>query len=513
MNQHTASISPDVLRRDTRWLDLTIIFAGSFALYVATLAPTVIWGDDAFLQFRAIEGDLSASAGSHPAWVLIAHQFSRLPIGEPAFRVNLTSAFWGAITLCLLYLIMNLLGIARPARLLAVAAFAVSHTFWAHAVRPEVYTMTLALASLLIWLALEWSQRGGAGWLLAFGLAVGPALATHVLILLYAPALTWLFIAQYKKFDRKVLGALALGLLVGLMPLTYLVARDARIEALSPVGALRWALFTTMGYDFSEEFFIVSKATLRADLAQWVIFIGYQFVGLALITIIVGFVGSWRRLPRWQAVFPLLLYVVPAAFAFGYQVGDRYVFYLPSYLALALWLGLGIERLLKALAGDRTGIRPAVFAALLALLVVTPVVVYRLTPDVMARTGVAFREGRMVPGPGSRYFLLWPPKNDYYDTRVYAEAALAEAPQDGLVLADPILAAPMMFLQHVEGARPDVKVVYCCWDIDAVLKANPERPIALADDSPEIYPVERLRQQYDIRERAPIYLLTPRLAP
>ena len=348
MKQHAASMSPGVLRGDARWPDLAIIFIGSVALYVATLAPTVVWGDDAFLQFRAIEGEISASAGSHPAWVLVAHLFSRIPIGEPAFRVNLTSAFWGAVTLCLLYLIMQSLGVARPARLLAVGAFAVSHTFWAHAVRPEVYTMTLALASLLIWLALEWSRQGGDGWLFAFGLTVGPALATHVLTLLYAPALAWLFIAERKKLDRKTVGALAAGLAIGLIPPAYLVARDAQVQGLSPVGALRWALFTTMGYDFSEQFFIVSRATLGADLAQWVVFIGYQFVGLALILVVVGFAVSWRRLPRWQAVFLLLLYVVPAGFAFGYQVGDRYVFYLPGYLALALWLGLGIERLLRA---------------------------------------------------------------------------------------------------------------------------------------------------------------------
>ena len=118
----------------------------------------------------------------------------------------------------------------------------------------------------------------------------------------------------------------------------------------------------------------------------------------------------------------------------------------------------------------------------------------------------------MVPGPGARYFLLWPPKNGYDDTRVYAEAALTAAPQDSLILADPILAAPMMFLQRVEGDRPDVKVAYCCWDIDAVLADNVARPVALADLAPDIYPVERLRQTYDIQEKNPIYLLTPRLA-
>ena len=42
------------------------LLACSLCLYVATLAPTVLWGDDATLQLAAVEGQLRASAGSHP---------------------------------------------------------------------------------------------------------------------------------------------------------------------------------------------------------------------------------------------------------------------------------------------------------------------------------------------------------------------------------------------------------------------------------------------------------------
>lgn len=510
MRQDASAIGPGAARSGTEWRDLAIIFAGSMILYAATLAPTVVWGDDAFLQARAVEGVFGASAGSHPAWVLMAHLFSRLPIGEPAFRVNLTSAIWGAVTLCLLYLVLRSLGIGRVARVLTAAAFAVSHTFWAHAVRPEVYAMTLALALLLTWLALEWSRRGGSWRLAAFGALFGVAVATHVLVLLYAPAWLWLFFVQRDRLDRKAVAALALGLAIGLAPLVGLVVRDARAEGLGPMGALRWALFSSMGHDFSQQFFEYSPAKFRADLFQWTVFIGYQFVGLALVLALVGFLGSWRRLPRWQAVFVLLLYVVPAAFAFGYEVGDRYVFYLPSYLAVVLWLGLGIERLLAFFAAGEAAQRPAFVVALLALLVVTPVVAYRLTPDVMARTGFAFREGRMVPGPGARYFLLWPPKNGYNDARVYAEAALAASPQGALVLADPILAYPLLYLQAVENVRPDVDVEFCCWNAAELLAGAGDRPLVLADVTPGIYPIEMIRQTYDIAPEPPVYVLAPR---
>jgi hypothetical protein len=105
---------------------------------------------------------------------------------------------------------------------------------------------------------------------------------------------------------------------------------------------------------------------------------------------------------------------------------------------------------------------------------------------------------------------LWPPKNSYYDARDFAEGALAAVQPNGIVLADPILAAPMRFLQQVEGVRPDVTVHTCCQDATEVLATSGERPVALADVTPDIYPMALLQQEYEIVPEPPIYVLTRR---
>jgi hypothetical protein len=107
-----------------------------------------------------------------------------LPIGEPAYRVNLTSAIWGALALVAVYGVLRAVSVGPRAAALASAALAVSHTFWLHTVRPEVYAMTLATSAGLVWAALRWSRTGRTGWLALVGLAAGLALATHVLTLL-----------------------------------------------------------------------------------------------------------------------------------------------------------------------------------------------------------------------------------------------------------------------------------------------------------------------------------------
>ncbi len=503
--------TPEFLSRRKDLLALAGLVAGGLFLYVATVAPTVTWGDDATLQLAAVEGVLQASAGSHPAWVVLAHLLTKLSLGELAYRVNLASALAGAVTLGLLYLSLRALPVSRPAGILATVAFAVSHTFWAHAVRAEVYTLTLATMALMVVVGFAWHRTGQDRYLILLGLTIGLAFATHLLAVLYLPALAWLLIARRRQLTRRSLICLGISTFLALLPLVYLLWRDAQRMQSDLQTTLRWALFTFDNYDFGGRMLAFSADTFAGDAAQWILFLGYQFFGLALPLGAAGAVLSWRRLSRDAAVFVAFQYLAPAVFAFSYAVGDRYVFFLPSYLAFTAWLAVGIDAVLRTWRDRRAGAAfpgPLVISLGL-LLVVIPVLTYRLTPDIMQHYGWHVREGRQVPGPNGRYFLLWPPKAGYFDARDYAEVALAAAPQHALLLADPSLAAPMQFLQRTENIRPDVMVHFCCWDIDAVLAANSQRPAALADDASEIYPIDRLQMEYQIIARAPIYLLKP----
>ncbi|MGQ9765874.1 MAG: protein O-mannosyl-transferase family [Anaerolineae bacterium] len=484
----------------------------TLAFYIATLAPTVVWGDDATFQLAAVTGELHASAGSHPAWIALAHLFTKLPVGELGYRVNLAAAFSAALAIGCLYMSLHTLRLSRLASVAGSLALAVSHTFWAHAVRPETYALTLATMGLLVWATLRWYYHGQIRELILLGVAWGLALSTHALALLYVPAIVWLFVARRQHITWRALLVLGIVTLIALTPLGWLLWRDSQALGMGPGETLRWALFTFNGYDFSGQMLNPPINSFAADTGQWLLFLSYQFVGPAVLLGVVGFVHSWRRLSRDLAVFIGLLYLVAAAFAFSYQVGDRYVFYLPSYLAFAIWVALGAEHLLTYLQ-HKEGVRRlrlTLIALLIGSIVATPVLAYRVTPGIMEQLGISFREGRYVPGPNSRYFILWPPKNGYYDARNYAEAALASAPANALLLADPVLATPMVYLQQVEGLRQDVTVRFCCWDIDQVLREEAERPLALADNWPEIYPIDRLQHDYRLSASGPIYVLIPK---
>jgi hypothetical protein len=495
------------------WRDVALAFAsfvGALYLYVYTLAPTITWGDDVTLTVAALRGELRASAGSHPAWTALAHLMAQLPLGEPAFRVNLTSALAAATTLTLMYLVFQQLDISRIGAVTGCVALAVSHTFWAHAVRAEVYTLTLAALAFVQWTALKWWRTRAFRYLALVGLAVGLAFTTHVLTLLYLPALAWLVFRSQP--GKRGLVVLAASTVAALAPYGWLLLRDSSVLDTDVVGILRWALLTFEGYDFSGQMFRFTWETLSHDTILWLAYLAFQFVGVGLILLAIGAVSCWRRWSRDIALFVGLLYLPVTAFAFAYDVGDRYVFYLPSYLACVAWLALGAD-VTRSWLNNRIGSahrRALIAATLLILICVAPVITYRYTPAVLQRMGVQIGDGRYVPGPNSRYFLLWPPKRGYYDARDFAESTLLHAPADALILADPVLASPIQYLLRIETKRPDVVVRFCCWDIDSVLSQFPNRPVALVDVAPEIYPIERLQREYYILPHGPLYLLQPR---
>ena len=171
------------------------VLVGGLALYCATVAPTVLWGDDAELQRIVLTGEQrtlgQSGAASHLLWLTVTRAFVAatgwVPL-DAAGRTNLVSALAGAFALPLIY--GAAAEVARAAGrnatvsgLAAAGGFGLSHTFWLLAVRPAVYTLQTALLTCAVWALLRWRRTGG-WWLLALAaLAVAAALLNHVMIL------------------------------------------------------------------------------------------------------------------------------------------------------------------------------------------------------------------------------------------------------------------------------------------------------------------------------------------
>src|SRR5512138_69273 len=92
------------LLRRADGLVAAVIFLVSLAVYVRTLAPSVAELFDDSLEFQLIASRMAiAHPTGYPLFSILLKLFTFLPVGDVAYRVNLMSALFAALTVALLY--------------------------------------------------------------------------------------------------------------------------------------------------------------------------------------------------------------------------------------------------------------------------------------------------------------------------------------------------------------------------------------------------------------------------
>jgi hypothetical protein len=230
----SAAASPSALPPESqaaagrsRWLAPLLAFAALFALYVATLAPSVVGGDSGELTAAALTGGVPHPPG-YPLFAMLARAFAWLPLGHsPAWRVNLLSAAATAAAAAVLCATVQLWTREAAAGLVAAALFGTNELAWRHATSAEVFGLNALFVALafLLWLSIERASEPKAARRRVFVLLLTCGLAMcnhHTFVFVGAPlALRSLWVA------RRSLGvggfALALALApCGLAPYVYL---------------------------------------------------------------------------------------------------------------------------------------------------------------------------------------------------------------------------------------------------------------------------------------------------
>ena len=132
-----------------------MLVLGAFALYVATLAPSVMPGDYAEFQFSAAILGVPHPTG-YPLYILLGNLFTMLPVGDVAYRVNLSSAVYMAGAVGMLYALgvklLRLLGWGRAwwAAAVGAALFAVSPTPWSMSLVARSYALNALLVGCVL---------------------------------------------------------------------------------------------------------------------------------------------------------------------------------------------------------------------------------------------------------------------------------------------------------------------------------------------------------------------------
>ena len=197
----------------------------SLTLYIRTLAPGLLYGDSGEFQTVVYSLGMTHPTG-YPIYVLFGRLFTMLPLGDPAWRVNLFSAVLGALTVANVYLMVRMLSGWRIAAATAAITLAVTPLFWYFSVITELYIPACAFLSGVLLFLLLWRQTGKWLWLASSALLGGLSLGVHSSVALAAPGVL-VYLALTVRSRREWIAAIC-GTLIGVaLALAAFLALDA----------------------------------------------------------------------------------------------------------------------------------------------------------------------------------------------------------------------------------------------------------------------------------------------
>jgi hypothetical protein len=375
-----------------KWLGPVFLLVAIVPVYLLTLGQTVGTADT--FEFQVVVPKLGiVHPTGYPLYLLLAKAFTYLPLSSAAWRVNLASAFFGFMAVCLLFwLVWRLLRRPVPA-LLAALVFGITPTFWSQAIEAEVYTLHALIVSAALLLMREigdWTLGAGGretnqvddspdvraqipegkqssgsvrrlrqflgqpfGQTVLLALVLGLGLANHLTTVILLPAAVLTIAFSYRKgryLEAPVRGIKAAALITGafLLPLllyAYLPIRWAAVNG-EPMGLERF-LDWVIGGRFQGA--LQLTAWLRDGARYEVIGRLFEFEWQPLWILLLSLIGAiWLLLRLWQ--YGLILLLTWMGFVFyglNYYVPDLAVFLIPAFLITAVWLGVGVGALVR----------------------------------------------------------------------------------------------------------------------------------------------------------------------
>ena len=315
--------------------------------YLLTMLPgTGFSGDTAKFQYVGQVLGTPHNTG-YPIYTMLDAAVVRLvPFGSVAWRVNLLSALFATAACALLVPVLVGLGCRRLVAAGVAVTFGFTVTLWSAAVVAEVYALHVLLLVAVLALLVRWQRERREGALAGALLLTGLAFGHHLMILLALPgiALFVVLVDWRAPFRRRVLGAAALGLAVGLGSYAYILWRSAVGGPTTYLGSratnLSELLGVVRGDEFAGELFAFPWQHIREIRIPNAERYLHEEWAKALLLVPLGFV---RRF--WSPLTALLVAwaVVDVVFVINYDVVDVQVFMLPTYVCVAVWLALGLD--------------------------------------------------------------------------------------------------------------------------------------------------------------------------
>ena len=386
-------------RRTAAMLVGLLVTGFALFLYLRTLAPTVLYyARPTLLDSAMFQAQLTTLGVTHPTgyptYTMLGHLFTYLPIGDAAYRVNLFSAVLGGAAVLTLYVLaLRLTGSILGAGLGALA-FAVGDTFWSQAIIAEVYTLNVLFISSVLLLIVLWRDSRRERYILGACLLMGLSLTHHLTSGLLLPAaVIFVFTVDKGTFVRWGIVLKGAGLfLLGLLPYLYLPIRASTNPSMNEADPTTPARFWELvnGGQLTGVFGTFGPDLIPLRLSFFGGYMGDEFSVVLLFLAMFGAVVAVYK-DRAAAAMLGFLFLTWLAYAIEYEIFDFFLYFIPPYLILALFMAYGVAAVFDVVRRLTIG-SPPVLQTAVVILLFSPLLYFALS-DLRSDYGKVDRSG------------------------------------------------------------------------------------------------------------------------
>jgi hypothetical protein len=431
-----------VLKRLHKWPGTipSVLFGGVLLSLLLTMAPSIYTLDSAEFALGAKTLGIVHAPG-YPLYLLLAHLFTYLPVGDVAFRVNLFSALTLALSAPVIYDTLRRLVPSRWVATTSALVFVWSYYGWINGLVAEVYAPQIFTLSVTGWLLVRQHERvqdtGTVSARLAIitGLWYGFTVALVPSSIFVAGGVIAAFLLLRVPL-KTALAAATLAVLIYVVPLAYFPLRAQADPALNMAGTYTpagdfdaydlqspagiWTMVRAEPFDhlvFAEGY--LPTPTRLVYFVRWFV---RNTLGLGLL---VGMIGLYPLYKHARGVLIVwACFALPYSYFFlTYGAADVKLMFSPFYLAWTVPFAYGLHWFIA----DQDQ-RLAVIAC-------------------VALSSVFFA-------------INYPRVNSRGDTAIRdeARAILAYVPPDSLIFGQWLDVVPLQYVQAIDDTRRDVTI-------------------------------------------------------
>ncbi len=494
----------------------------SLIVYFMTVAPTVSYWDCGEFIAAAHTLAIPHPPGA-PLFLMTAKFFSMFPFSSDiAFRVNILSVLASSFTVLLVYLLVvqfakSFAGSPKTtfdkylmygAAVLGALTYAFTDSFWFNAVETEVYASSTFFAALVIWLTLKWSENRddlkSIKYLVFIIYFFGLSYGIHLLSFLAAPTIALLIFFYKPKLllNWRLWSLVPVLFIAGVSTYFLIYIRSGLEPFINENDPSTWSSF--MYYLNREQYgtqsLVASMLDRAAPLWEYQLkfmylryfswnFIGkgilldpargfvtesFSLIGLKGLPFLTGMVGVFYHFKKdWRKALSLLAFFIFSGILLAYyqnqgdpQPRERDYFYIGSFLAFSIWIGIGSYGILKFVRkwlGSGTFQKAGVALTAAVLLLINPINEFQTNYESHDRS-------------------------DNYAAWDYSYNMLMTCEKDAILFTNGDNDTfPLWYLQEVEGIRKDVRIVCLSllntrWFIYQLKNYEPKLPISYQDD-------------------------------